>query len=132
MEEFNFCPNSLVPERIAPAPQSGLSMNGWEFTSRPAVPFRPRYKLTLYGLRWHLDAESRFFDELTDYEHNARALENFYSEHQTWKEFLWVHPHIGSMVCKFAEKLDIPAGIPNSGGLIEKVEVNLIESNPRF
>lgn len=54
---FDFAPNSHVAEEIPPDEAEVVSMNGWEFTSRPAVPYRARFKLTLSGMRWFMTQE---------------------------------------------------------------------------
>lgn len=131
MATFDFCPNTLVPETLPPEAGRVMSMNGWEFTSRPAVPYRRKFKVTLYGMRWYL-SNAGLYDASTDPQRNARRLELFYQGHETWKEFDWVHPHIGNLKVKFSESVAVPAAMPNSGGLIEKLEVTLIESNPGF
>jgi hypothetical protein len=132
MAVFDFCPNSQVPETISPAAAEATSMNGWSFSARPSVPYQRKFKIKLYGLMWYLDPITGLYDELTDLTHNARVLEEFYREHLTWKEFTWTHPHIGVLNVKFAEKVDVPAGIENSGGALEGLEITLIESNPGF
>lgn len=132
METFGFCPGSQVPETIAPKSGSATSMNGWTFTSRPAIPYQRTFKVSLYGLRWYTASGTGLYDEATDPTHNARALETFFQRHQTWKEFTWTHQHIGAIVCKFSESVDVPAAIQNSNGLLDKLEVTLIESNPAF
>lgn len=132
MAAFEFCPDSQVPETISPPPVEATSMNGWSFSSRPSVPYQRKFKIKLHGLVWYLNTATGLYDELTDPRHNARVLEKFYQAHQTWKEFTWRHPHLGMMTCKFAEKLDVPAGISNSGGVLEALEVTLMESNPAY
>lgn len=128
---FDFCPDTLVPETIPPEPVVGVSMNGWEFSSKPAVPYRRKFKITLHGLTWYL-LPNGLYDEVTDPTHNARLLEKFYQAHEKWREFDWTHPHIGMLVVKFAAPVNVPAAIPNSGGLVSALEVTLIESNPGF
>lgn len=131
VEVFNFCPDRLVPETVPPEPTAVTSFNGWEFTSRPTVPFRRKFRVTLYGLIWYLDAGG-FYDATTDPEFNARRLELFYQAHQRWREFQWIHPHIGPMLVKFASPFTVPAGIPNSMGRCGPLEITLIESNPGY
>lgn len=132
MDTFDFCPDRQVPETITPAAQTGMSMNGWQFAARPSVPLQRKFKVALYGLTWYLDSAGRFYDPFTNPKFNAHRLEQFYAEHQTWKKFLWEHPHIGVMTCRFAEKVDVPAGMPNSGGFIDKFEINFIEVDPGY
>lgn len=128
---FNFCPTSLVPELLPPEPVKGMSMNGWNFSSKPTVPYQPKWKVTLEGMRWYLQSNG-LFDVTTDLTHNARVLEVFYQTNQTWDSFAWTHPHIGALTVRFAEPVTIPKAIPNSNGLIEMVEVTLVQHNPGY
>ncbi|WOF44366.1 hypothetical protein KNJ79_05385 [Sphingopyxis indica] len=128
---LNICPNTLVPVTIPPEPVTGVSMNGWAFTSKPAVPYQRKFRVTLHGLRWYLDGAG-LYNAGTDPTRNARALELFYQAHGNWKSFLWLHPHIGQLEVRFSAPVSVPEGIPNSGGLIKAFEINLIEHNPGF
>lgn len=128
---FDFCPDSQVPELLPPDPVQGMSMNGWNFSAKPNVPFQASYKVTLHGLRWHLQSNG-LFDNTTNPTINARRLEEFYRANGTWDNFTWVHPHIGALVVRFAQTLVIPAGMPNGNGLIEPVEIRLVHHNPGF
>lgn len=129
---FNFCPNYQVAETLPPEPQQIQSMNGWAFSSRPAVPYQRKFKLTLHGLRWLLNSDGTY-DETTTVTLNARVLEKFYQARGTWDTFTWRHPHLGvDLVCRFASALAVPASIENSNGLLNPLEVTLIEHNPGF
>lgn len=128
---FNFCPNSQVPEELPPDPISVVTMNGWSFSAKPSVPYQAKWKVTLHGLRWYLQ-NNGLFDTTTDTAHNARLLEEFYRARQTWDTFTWNHPHIGPLTVRFASPLVIPAGVANSGGAIDPVEVTFIHHNPGY
>lgn len=132
MATFDFCPDTQVPEMLPREQASVVTMNGWTFTSKPTTPFVKSYKLTLHGLYWFLDANEEF-DHTTDAEHNARALELFYEEHELWKPFDWTHPHTGvEEPYRFKIPVTVPKAIPNSNGLIEPLEIQLIQHNPGY
>lgn len=132
METFNFCPNSLVPEMLPREQSQIMSLGGWSFSSKPTVPFVKTYRLTLYGLYWFLDEYDRFNPAVTP-EINARALELFYERHELWRPFLWTHPHIGSQAeYRFKNIVTVPKALPNSNGLVDALEVQLIEHNPGY
>jgi len=132
VEVFNFCPDRLVPETIPPEPTAVTSMNGWEFSSRPTVPYRRKFKITLHGLQWYLNADGSY-DEASNPQFNARKLELFYAAHQRWREFNWFHPHLGTLLAvKFSAPVTVPAGIPNSNGILNPLEITMIESNPGY
>lgn len=132
MAVFNFCPNSLVPVMLPRDPTSAVTMNGWVFSAKPTTPYIKTYKITLHGLRWFLNSDGTFNSTLSP-TINAKALELFYEEHETWKPFDWTHPHLGiSKQYRFLEKVSVPAGISNSDGLIEPLDIKIIEHNPGY
>ena len=107
-------------------------MNGWQFASKPRVPFCPRYKIQLHGLKWYLDPITGLYDSLSNPTYNARALELFYQANRMWDSFAWTHPHLGLLQVQFAEKLNIPAAPANGGGNLAPVEVQLKLYNPSY
>lgn len=132
MDVWDFCPGRMVPRTKPPQATVGVSMNGWQFSSRPTVPFQKTFLVKLHGLTWYLNDASGLFDPLTDARFNARRFEQFYEEHGTWKPFTFPHPHFGNILCRFAAAPEVPEGIPNSGGLIEGFDVQLVEHNPGY
>lgn len=128
---FNFCPTSLVPALIPPEPMGGASMNGWSFASKPRVPYQRKFRVTLHGLRWYLNPNGTF-DTATNPSVNARLLELFYQANQTWDNFSWSHPHLGAIQVRFGEPVAVPPGRDSSGGLVEELEVVLVEFNPSY
>jgi len=133
MDVFNFCPDRNVPETLPrDAPQTTMSMNGWQFSSRPTTPYQRKFKLTLHGLRWYLDPVTGLYNYTTDPLFNARALERFYESHETWAPFTLKHQHFGDLTARFATPLTVPAGEQNSGGFIKPVEVMFIHHNPGY
>lgn len=128
---FDFCPNSLVPETLPPEPMSGMSLNGWNFSAKPTVPYQKSFKVTLHGLNWYLNPDGTF-DRLKNRTYNARSLEEFYETHGTWANFSWFHPHLGNLQVRFKASVAIPAAIPNSGGLCNPLEITLVHHNARF
>jgi len=132
MDTFDFCPSRNVPETLPrEAPQSTMSLGGWQFSSRPTTPYQKKIKLTLHGLRWYLDGND-LYDALTNPKFNARALEIFYEQHETWSPFILKHQHFGDMTVRFASPVTVPAAEAMSGGFIKPVEVNFIHHNPGY
>lgn len=132
METFNFSPDSQVPVTLPPTPMQGLSMNGWSFAVRPAVPYQKKFKVTLYGMHWYLDPLTDLFDLTMKPTLNARLLELFYERNGVWNPFNWHHPHLGDLVVKFDSAVTIPEAQSNSGGLIDKFDVTMVHYNPRY
>lgn len=131
-ETFNFSPFRNVPETIPPEPMSGLTMNGWQFSSKPNIPYQKRFRIKLYGLRWYTVVGTELYDETTNPNFNARLLELFYQRHQTWNPFIFPHQHIGNLTCRFTAPLMLPAAPQGANGWLEGVEINLIHHNPGY
>lgn len=129
---FTFCPNGQVPKIISPEPTSVISMNGWQATSKPSIPYQKRFSVMLHGLTWFTNPTTGLFDTTTKPTVNARLFELFYEANQTWDTFTWKHPHIGDLTVRFFTKVDVPPGKENSGGLIDPFEIQLIHHNPGF
>lgn len=127
---FDFCPNSRVAEELPPEEVVAASMNGWDFTAKPKIPYRAKFKVTLYGMRWYLDGAE--LDTITDAEHNMGRLRTFYLLHRTWDTFTYEHEYLGDLTVRFDKPLNFPAAIPNSDGRIEPLELTLIHHNPSF
>lgn len=127
---FDFAPNSHVAEEIPPEEQDAVSLNGWEFSAKPAVPYRARFRLTLSGMYWH--AVNGVLDPNLDPQHNALRLREFYKAHRKWDTFLYGHEYLGPITCKFSDPVIIPKALPNSNGLIPDFEVILVHYNPGY
>lgn len=128
---FNFCPKSLVPETLHREAPTVMTMGGWTFSAKPTTPHQKKFRVMLHGLRWYLNNDGTY-DATTEVTTNAKALEEFYEAHETWRPFNWVHPHLGSIVCRFAAPVNIGAAISNSGGFLDPVEITLIHHNPGY
>ncbi|WP_156930375.1 hypothetical protein [Sphingomonas jaspsi] len=118
---------------IKPPPAQGkaVSFNGWQFSSRPTVPYQKVFVLKLQGMRWYLQ-DNGMFNMSVDPHFNARRLELFYEENGTWDNFDFPHPHLGMLRCRFKEPVEIPAAVPNSNGFIDAFEITLVHHNPGF
>ena len=132
MEIFTFCPKTNVPELLPREQPSVMSMGGWTFTSKPTTPYVKTYKVTLHGLKWFLTNDG-YFVEGGDATLKARLLEKVYERHELWRPFLWTHQHLGQQALfRFKTPVIVPKALPNSDGLIEPLEVQLIEHNPGY
>lgn len=105
-------------------------MNGWEFTAKPSIPYRPQFKLTLSGMRWRLSGSA--LDVSTDPTTNAGRLREFYKTNRRWGVFSYNHEYLGTINCRFAAEVVIPKALPNSNGLIADFEVTLVQHNPGY
>lgn len=129
---FDFCTTSRVVTEVPPEEPSVMNMNGWPFTPKPKVPYRPSFKVVLHGLKWYLNGPGTALDVTTNPTKNAGRLLNFYKTNRLWDTFTLNHEYLGNIICRFEKPLTLPAGLPESGGLLEAVEVTLIQHNPAW
>lgn len=133
MAEFNFdfCPNTRVAETIAPEETSIRDFNGWDYTPRPVLPYRRRFRITLEGLRWYFNSNGTI-DYVTDIEHNAGVLESFYTDHRKHKPWNFQHEWLGLLELRFDNPLSVPKAEADSYGLLEPLEIQAIHHNPTY
>lgn len=131
-EKFFFAPKGQVPETIQRESQNVMTMGGWTFSARPTTPIQRKFRVKLHGMRWYLNDTTGLYDTTAEPTLNAKLLEEFYERHETYKPFLWVHPHRGEMLVRFAAPVNVPAGKENGYGLIDAFEINLMHHNPSF
>lgn len=133
MAEFNFdfCLNSRVAEIIAPDEPTIRDYNGWDYTPKPPMPYRRRFKVILEGLRWYY-LDNGNIDYATNVGQNAGVLETFYEGHRKYKPFNFDHERLGVLELRFDAPLSIPKALPDSGGLLAALEVQMIHHNPSY
>jgi hypothetical protein len=124
---FDFCPKSRVAEEIPPDEADVMSLNGWVFHPRAKIPYRPTFKVTLYGLRWYLVGAG--LDLTTNPTLNAGRLLNFYIGNRKFGTFDFNHEYRGNIICQFDKPVTIPAAEPDSGGLVKPFDVTLVQYN---
>lgn len=121
----------MVPRTKPPQASPTVSMNGWNFASKPKVPYQKTFVVKLQGMCWYL-LPNGLYDEATNPNYNARLLEKFYETHGVWQAFDFPHPHLGTLSCKFTQPVEVPEAIVNSGGLISGFDITLVHNNPSF
>ena len=129
---FDFAPNTHVAEEIPPEEAAAVSMNGWEFTARPATPYRRKFRLTISGMKWYLNAAQNALDVTTNPTQNAGRLLQFYQARRKWDTFTYNHEYLGPITCRFDQPVTIPKAIANSSGLVPDFEIILIHHNPGY
>lgn len=127
---FDFCDTSRVIQELPPEAGSAVDMNGWEFTSKPAIPYRRTFTIKLYGMRWYMGTGA--LDSATNPKFNAGRLLSFYRLNQTWDVFDMNHEYLGNILCRFKSPVTIPPAEMNSNGKIAPFDVSLIQYNPGF
>jgi hypothetical protein len=129
---FDFAPGKHSAQEVPPEEPSVTSFNGWEFTARPGIPYRRKFRLKLAGLVWYLDSSGTTLDISTDPTMNAGRLLEFYKLNRTWDTFTYPHEYLGDLTCRFAHPVEIPLAIPNSFGRVPEFELMLIHHNPGY
>lgn len=125
METFNF-PYHLENTEY---PESSTRMQfgkNWTFAAAPNAPDDRVFMLTFEALKYFLDSEGQI-DTTTEPLKNMGALEEFYQNHGTWKNFLYDHPRFGVVTVKFKRPLVTPKPLPYGTGATEAFEIVLIE-----
>ena len=110
-------------------PESGIRVqlgNSYQYDVAPEAPDQRIFTLTLPGMQYFLTAGGAI-DTVTSPERNMAVLENFYNQHKRAVEFTFNHPVYGALQCKFNRPLEVPDGIPDGGGVLNDVTVELIE-----
>lgn len=129
---FDFCDTSRVIQEIPPDDQQIQTMNGWDFASKPKIPYRRKFKTKLFGMVWYMNTLGTALDITTDLKHNAGKLLEFYRNHRLWDSFLINHEYLGQIRVRFSKPVIIPEAKPDTGGHIDEFEIELIEYNPSY
>lgn len=107
-------------------PTTGFSVqfgNAYRFTAAPDAPDQRTFSLKFTGFKYFSPTD----DTTNANINNMLALEKFYQRHRLHKSFIYPHPVHGNIVCRFAEPLKIPDGIPGGNGVVNGFEVTLVE-----
>lgn len=124
MARFNF-PYHRVSTKY---PNSGTQIQlgrSYVYTAPPEAPDQRRFVLKFRALKYFL--VNGVVDQVTNAEINLGALELFYNLHKMHATFTYPHPVYGDLACRFARPLEIPDGTEGGSGVVENIEVELIE-----
>lgn len=58
---FDFCTHHRVIEEIPPDDPQIMSMNGWDFSAKPKIPYRRTFKTTLNGMQWFMQSSGYIY-----------------------------------------------------------------------
>ena len=128
---FDFALASRVAEETAPDEAAAATFRGWEFTAKPNIPYRPKFKVTLYGMRWYLNTDGTY-DVTTNPTMNAARFRAFYLANRTWDAFNYAHESLGNLVCRFSSPPLFPPGEQNGFGVIKTMEAVIVVNNPGY
>lgn len=130
MERFYFPYHTFS----AKYPESSVRVqfgNNWTFTAKPDAPDVRQITLKFQAMKYYpptIDGNGVATQDITtNPEINLAALEKFYQDHRLHKKFIYPHPVYGDMVVKFQRPLEIPEGVQGGDGVVEGIEVELME-----
>lgn len=124
MATFNFPLHTQSTEN----PDSGFraTLGGsYQFSAPPPAPDQRIFKLKFRAMKYFL--KNGGLDRDMKPEFNLALLEDFYAAHKMHASFTYPHPVYGELVCRFNKPLMIPHGTEGGGGIVENIEVELIE-----
>jgi hypothetical protein len=110
-------------------PDSGIRIQmgrSYQFDAPASAPDQRLFNLKLPGLAYFCDAAGAI-DLTQSPERNMAVLEAFYNVHKRAKSFIFTHPVYGERTVKFNRPLQVPQGIIDGDGALEKLELELIE-----
>lgn len=125
MEVFDFDyhkSTTAYPEQ--PRIQLGKS---WVFSPQPSAPDQRVITLYFNGMYYYCDPITGVPNDSVNPKLNFWRLEKFYQYHGTWRDFSYVHPVYGALVCKFNKPLQTPKPVDNVAGLLEAFSVEFLE-----
>lgn len=99
----------------------------YQYSAPPPAPDQRIFRLKFAAMKYFV-ASNGTIDKTTHPEFNVALLDDFYNTHKTHASFTYPHPVYGNLSCRFNKPLRIPAGIPQGGGAVPGIEVELIET----
>lgn len=110
-------------------PDSGLRIafaRSYAYTAGPTAPDQRIFVLRLQGMQYFLYPLGSI-DRVSEAGRNLAKLEDFYQAHKLHVAFDLNHPVYGTVSCKFNRPLELPEGVQGGNGLVDIVEVELLE-----
>lgn len=102
---------------------------GWDYVVEPVVPDPRLFNVNLKALVWYCDiVDGREVVNINvNPDLNAGRLDAFYARHRLFKPFYFNHPKYGVVKVRFNEPLKLGEPTKNGGGVVENVQLKLIE-----
>jgi hypothetical protein len=124
MAVFNFPYHTF--ETKYPASGTQIQMGrSYTYTAPPEAPDQRKFRLKFRAMKYFV--ANGTVDPTTEPEINLAALENFYQLHKMHATFTYIHPVYGQLACRFNKPLSIPSGTIGGDGVVENIEVELVE-----
>lgn len=124
MANFNFPYHTFTTEY----PESSFRVNlggSYQFSAPPVAPDQRIFTLHFKALKYFI--VSGVVDKSVSPEVNLARLEDFYDLHKLHATFTYPHPVHGNIPCRFNKPLKIPKGTEGGNGVVENIEIELIE-----
>ncbi len=125
LELFDFPFHSFETQN----PESGFRGQfggSYVFTSPPIDPDQRIFKLTFAAMQYFTD-QNDDIDNSVNPRYNMKTLTDFYIDHKLHKSLQYYHPVHGTLEVKFNKPLVEPKGKKGGTGVVENVQVELIE-----
>lgn len=109
-------------------PDSGTQVQmgkSYTFTAPPSAPDQRKFTLNFEALVYFV--RNGVIDATYEPQINMQALDDFYNLHKMNAVFTYPHPVYGDLPCSFAKPLKIPKGTKGGNGVVENIEIQLIE-----
>jgi hypothetical protein len=124
MAVFDFPYHTFSTER--PESSFRLKLGGsYQFSAPPSAPDQRIFKLKFRALKYFLTNGS--IDSEVEPEINLARLEKFYDLHKLHATFTYPHPVYGDVIVSFNKPLNTPEGTIGGNGLVENIDIELIE-----
>lgn len=130
METFSW-PNHTLAVRYPDSGYRATLGGSYQFAAEPVVPdqreFVLRFEALQFFTQWD-EANGLWVPDRTRLpEINLWLLDDFYRAHRTWKSFIYLNPLYGQVEVKFSTPLEIPHGTKGGNGVVQGIEVRLLE-----
>lgn len=99
--------------------------SSYQFSAPPSGPDQRIFSLKFQAMKYFIT--NGVIDKSIHPEINLARLEEFYDAHKMHLSFTYPHPVYGDIVVGFNKPLKIPHGTAKGDGVVENIEVELIE-----
>lgn len=109
-------------------PQRGSQVKlggNWTYATKPNAPMMRNIQLNFAMLQWFRN-EAGQLSSLVEPELNLMRLEEFYLEHELYKDFIYPHELYGNLIVRFSQPIVIPSAM-GSDGVVPNIVVQLVE-----
>lgn len=99
--------------------------NSYTFSAPPSAPDQRIFTLKFPAMKYFITNGQ--LDKTREPALNLARLEEFYAAHKMHLTFTYPHPVYGDLPCSFNKPLKIPHGTRAGNGVVENIEIELVE-----